>query len=101
MKIPKTDRLKRKAFKYNRKAFRKIVIGYIKNIGKVIESDAKEGKLQYLRTFKEGANHDYEVFLAFRWYRRFSKLNVEIVESTRLFNGKRYIEEMLVRIKWF
>ena len=78
------------------------MIKYLKSLKKLIKSEAKIGHSQYFRTFKEEQNNSWEVFVMFRWIRRYSGLNVEIIERVNEhFSGKkRYIDEMDVRIKW-
>lgn len=101
IKFPKAEQLKKQAFKYNRKAFKKVVIGYIKSLGNVVKLQAKAGHREYFKTFTENYTYGSEMFLAARWYRRYSGLKVELTERTCESNKKkRYIDEMDVRIKW-
>lgn len=99
MKTPKTETLRKKAFKYNRRAFRKSVIGYIKSLNKELERGAKRGLTSYSRSFDD-IKGGWGVFLLFRWYRRFSKLNVKIEEKASTIQNRRYIEEIHVYINW-
>jgi len=102
IKFPKAEQLQRQAFKYNRKAFKKVVVGYIKSISKTIKPLARTGHKNYQKTFSENnCSNAFEIFLAFRWYRRHSGLNVTLKEKTCESNTKRrYIDEMDVFIKW-
>ncbi len=102
MKIPKTNELQKQAKSYNRKRLRSITKKYIKGIGKIIKAEAKSGHSYYFKTFRENSRDSWEVFIAMRWYRRFSGLTVEIEErvNEHLSGKKRIIDEMDVRIKW-
>lgn len=102
IKFPETKQLQKTAKSYNRKAVKRTMIKYIKGLKKLIKNEAKIGRNQYFRTFKEEQDRSWEVFVMFRWIRRYSGLNVEITERVNEgFSGrKRYIDEMDVRIKW-
>ena len=80
IKFPKAEQLKKQAFKYNRRQFRNVAIGFIKGIGEVLKHEAKTGGERYSKTFQSSSDHGYEIFLAFRWYRIYSGLNIELTE---------------------
>ena len=102
MKIPKTNELRKQAERHNRKESKSIAIKYLKALNKIIENEARSGHAYYFRTFKEENNNSWEIFVIFRWYRRYSGLNIEITERVnKHFSGrKRIIDEMDIRIKW-
>lgn len=100
MKIPKTAQLGKQAKSYNRKAFRKKIISYIKELNKCIRDRAKTGSTKYIKTFMGTQDQSWETFILFRWYRRYSGLNVMIIERIIEIGGKRYIKEMEVSIRW-
>ena len=101
IKFPKSELLKKQAFKYNKRAFKKRAIGYIKSISKTLRNCAKSGSESYTKTFTDSGMYSYEIFLAFRWYRRYSGLNVELTEEYGVSKfGHKWISEMTVYIKW-
>jgi hypothetical protein len=102
IRLPKTSRLRKNAFAYNRKAFRKTVIQSIKYIGKQTRELSESGEYRYEITISDNQSHGWEYMIAFRWIRRFSGLNTTIkeLEVDHDKSGRKYLDKVKIEIQW-
>ena len=101
IRFPKTKDLTIKSEVYNKKFWRKNMVKHIKRVNKAIKKRAKKGEFVYSKSYSESDSYFYEVLVFFRWYRRYSGLNVEIKEDVIVTKkGARYIEQIYVYIRW-
>lgn len=101
MKIPTTKQLTKTAIAYNNRQFKKGTVKALKALNKHIKKLSETGKTHYSRTFTDNGKFGEEYYIAMRWYRRFSGLQVTIAERTTTSEtGRRYIDEMDVKIEW-
>lgn len=102
MKIPSTKKLKKQAASFNRKRSKRIIKGNLSGISKVIKAESKQGRFNYHKTFTDNRDDFWGIFIAFRWLRRYSKLNVDIIEIIDKHSNKiRYVDQIEITIKWY
>ena len=87
----KLQRIAKKAFRDRRHEARARIIGDIKVLNQHVKIQAKNGEPYAVVTM-----HNYEPFIAMRWYRRYSKLDCSI--TTIMIGG--VIDRMKITIKW-
>jgi hypothetical protein len=99
-----TEQLRKTAIKQKRKSSKKFMILSIKRLTKIIKQMSKEGKFSYVNTIDETKDNSWLFFVVFRWYRRYSKLNVKLVEYLDDLpprnSKKKIIDGMRITINW-
>jgi len=101
MKLPKTKELANNTFKSNKKKLKKNSKKAIKLLNKTLRDSSRDGNNRYSYTVKDHQSSAQVFMLMFRWYRRYSGLNVTIKEQILETQKKwRLIEEMHITISW-
>lgn len=99
--FPKTESLKRTAFKRNAKTIRKERVKLIKSINKAIRLSAKRGNNHWSFSINESQSRFWDMAVVIRWYRRYSNLNVSITEEMFTTNdGSKHLDKIYGSVKW-
>ncbi len=103
LRMPNTKDLSEKAEAYNRKVWKRDLIKMIKAVRKAIKSKSKKGMGFYSFTSDDNrTDRHWDNMVLFRWYRRYSGLNVNIGEDDVIETkqGHKYVGIIYVNIKW-
>lgn len=91
--------LKNTAISYNRKKWKKEMVDSIKTLNRRFKDCSKKGHTgDSVHVTEE--RHGYQAMIVFRWYRRYSGLNVGLTEEISQHQGKRYIDKISMSVNW-